>query len=207
MFLDITESNVWTEKWLPKWHPKFKTLHKFIIFQSIWLCSTWISCFLTSQSQNWQQKITTQNPENAVFLKHAMHKYTRDYYAWVILCNAEEVIILEHGGYISALEQIRMLILSIYVFLAFINTIDLKFKTRHLQLTWQSLFSVYIKYCLKIYQNIWLEYFISFYKIICNCTNTTNVKNMQLVCLQKPPSPSIWSDSVCSKASISIFNQ
>ena len=43
-------------------------------------------------------------------------------YAWVILWGVE-VIIFEHGCYISALAQIRMLILSIYVLLESKNTI------------------------------------------------------------------------------------
>ena len=37
------------------------------------------------------------------------YRYTR-----VILCSIGEVIIFEHGCYISALENIRMLILSSY---------------------------------------------------------------------------------------------
>ena len=41
----------------------------------------------------------------------------------MILCSVGDVIIFVHGCYISALEHIRMLILSIYVFLACINTI------------------------------------------------------------------------------------
>ena len=44
-------------------------------------------------------------------------------YAWVVLCSDREVIIFEHGCYISAFEHNRMLILSIYVLLACINTI------------------------------------------------------------------------------------
>ena len=43
-------------------------------------------------------------------------------YASVILCSVEEVIIFEHGCYISTLEHIMMLILSSYVLLACINT-------------------------------------------------------------------------------------
>ena len=41
----------------------------------------------------------------------------------VILCNVGEVYILEHGLNISAFEHARMLILSNYVLLAFINTV------------------------------------------------------------------------------------
>ena len=41
----------------------------------------------------------------------------------MILCGVGEVIIFEHGCYISALAHIRMLILSIYVLLECINTI------------------------------------------------------------------------------------
>ena len=44
-------------------------------------------------------------------------------YAGVILCNIGEVIIFKHKCYISALEQKRMLILSIYVLLTCMNTI------------------------------------------------------------------------------------
>ena len=44
-------------------------------------------------------------------------------YTWVILYSVGEVIIFEHGCYISALEYVRMLILSSYVLLACINTI------------------------------------------------------------------------------------
>ena len=44
-------------------------------------------------------------------------------YASVILCSLGEVIIFEHGCYISDLEHIRMLILNGYVFLACISTI------------------------------------------------------------------------------------
>ena len=44
-------------------------------------------------------------------------------YAWVILWGVGEVIIFEHGCYISALAHIRMLILSINVFLECINKI------------------------------------------------------------------------------------
>ena len=43
--------------------------------------------------------------------------------ALMILGNVEEVIIFEHGCYISALGHTRMLISSIYVLLACINTI------------------------------------------------------------------------------------
>ena len=53
-----------------------------------------------------------------------------------------------------------------------------------------------IKCCLKIHQNVWLEYFISFYEIIYNCTNNWYFyKNLHLnlseaiVFVQKPPSP------------------
>ena len=53
-----------------------------------------------------------------------------------------------------------------------------------------------IKYYIKIYQNVWLVYFISFYKIICNSTNNWYFyKNLHLhlseviVFVQKPPSP------------------
>ena len=53
-----------------------------------------------------------------------------------------------------------------------------------------------IKYYIKIYQNVWLVYFIFFYKIICNCTNNWYFyKNLYLhlseaiVFVQKPPSP------------------
>ena len=42
----------------------------------------------------------------------------------MILCNAGVAYILEHGCYISALEYVRMLILSTYVLLASINTTD-----------------------------------------------------------------------------------
>ena len=45
------------------------------------------------------------------------------HYAGVILCSVEDVIIFEHGCYISALEQIRMLLFSSYFLLACINTI------------------------------------------------------------------------------------
>ena len=41
----------------------------------------------------------------------------------VILCSVGEVIIFEHGCYISALEHVRMLILSSYVLLACINAV------------------------------------------------------------------------------------
>ena len=44
-------------------------------------------------------------------------------YARVILCSVREVIIFEHGCYISAVEHVSMLILSIYVLLARINEI------------------------------------------------------------------------------------
>ena len=44
-------------------------------------------------------------------------------YAWEILWGVGEDIIFEHGCYISALAQIRMLVLSMYVLLGFINTI------------------------------------------------------------------------------------
>ena len=44
-------------------------------------------------------------------------------YARVILCNVGEVIIFEHGRYISAFEHIRMVIFSSNVLLACINTI------------------------------------------------------------------------------------
>ena len=44
-------------------------------------------------------------------------------YSSMILCSVDEVIIFEHGCYISALEHIRMLILSSYILLACINTI------------------------------------------------------------------------------------
>ena len=44
-------------------------------------------------------------------------------YALVILCSVGEVIIFEHGCYISALEHIRMLVLSNYVLITCINTI------------------------------------------------------------------------------------
>ena len=40
-------------------------------------------------------------------------------YARLILCSVGEVIIFEHGCYISALEHVRMLILSSYVLLSF----------------------------------------------------------------------------------------
>ena len=53
-----------------------------------------------------------------------------------------------------------------------------------------------IKYYIKLYQNVWLVYFISFYKIICNCNNNwCFYKNLHLHLseaigfLQKPPSP------------------
>ena len=46
-------------------------------------------------------------------------------YALVILGNVGEVINFEHGCYIPALEQIRMLILSIYVLLVCINMLML----------------------------------------------------------------------------------
>ena len=39
-------------------------------------------------------------------------------YAWLILGRVGEVIIFEHGRYISALEDVRMLILGRYIFLA-----------------------------------------------------------------------------------------
>ena len=38
--------------------------------------------------------------------------------AWLILGSVEEFIIFEHGRYISALEDVRMLILSRYILLA-----------------------------------------------------------------------------------------
>ena len=41
----------------------------------------------------------------------------------MILGGVGEVIIFEHGGYISAFAYIRMLILNIYVLLQCINTI------------------------------------------------------------------------------------
>ena len=41
----------------------------------------------------------------------------------LIVCSVEEVIIFKHLCYISALEHIRMLILSSYVLLACINKI------------------------------------------------------------------------------------
>ena len=43
-------------------------------------------------------------------------------YARVILRGVGEVIIVEHGCYISALEHVRRLILSSYVLLECINT-------------------------------------------------------------------------------------
>ena len=42
----------------------------------------------------------------------------------VILCSVGEVIIFEHGCYISALEHIWRLILNNYVLIACINTIN-----------------------------------------------------------------------------------
>ena len=39
------------------------------------------------------------------------------------MCNVGEVIIFNHGFYISALEHIMMIILGSYVLLACINTI------------------------------------------------------------------------------------
>ena len=45
------------------------------------------------------------------------------HYALQILCSVGEVIIFEHGCYISALEQIRKLLLSNYVLLACITPI------------------------------------------------------------------------------------
>ena len=42
-------------------------------------------------------------------------------YTRVILCNVGEIIMFEHGCYISALEHDRMLILSSYVLLACTN--------------------------------------------------------------------------------------
>ena len=44
-------------------------------------------------------------------------------YAWMILLITGEVIIFEHGLYISALEYVRMLILRSYVLQACINAI------------------------------------------------------------------------------------
>ena len=44
-------------------------------------------------------------------------------YARVILCSVGELIIFEHGRYISALEHIRTVIFSSYVFQACINII------------------------------------------------------------------------------------
>ena len=41
----------------------------------------------------------------------------------MILCSVREVIIFEHGCYISALELVRMLVLGSYVLLACINPI------------------------------------------------------------------------------------
>ena len=53
----------------------------------------------------------------------SLNKIFRYCYALVILCNVGEVIILEHGHYISALEHmLRMLIFSSYVLLLCINT-------------------------------------------------------------------------------------
>ena len=44
-------------------------------------------------------------------------------YASLILCSVGEVIIFEHGCYISALEHVRKLKLSSYVLLAYVNPI------------------------------------------------------------------------------------
>ena len=52
----------------------------------------------------------------------AINKMFQYCYAWVILWGVGEVIIFEHGCYISALAHTRMLILSIYVLLECMNT-------------------------------------------------------------------------------------
>ena len=47
-------------------------------------------------------------------------------------------------------------------------------------------FSLYnMKYCLKVYQNVCLEYFISFYEIICNCTKASISIFLKRWCLFK----------------------
>ena len=62
-----------------------------------------------------------------------------------------------------------------------------------------------IKYCLKMYQNVWFEYFISFYEIICNCNSKwyfykkTHLHLFEgIVSVQKSPSPYInqWENSI-----------
>ena len=45
------------------------------------------------------------------------------HYASVILCSVGKATIFEHGCYIPALKQVRMLILNSYVLLACINVI------------------------------------------------------------------------------------
>ena len=65
------------------------------------------------------------NFSNYVYLI-SINKMFQYRYARVILCSEGELIIFEHGCYISALECIRMLVLSIYVFLACINTVTLE---------------------------------------------------------------------------------
>ena len=45
-------------------------------------------------------------------------------YVWMILCSVGEVVIFEHGCYILALEHTKILILSSYVLLTGINTIN-----------------------------------------------------------------------------------
>ena len=52
-----------------------------------------------------------------------INKMVQYSYVRVIPCSVGDVIIFEHGCYISALEHIRMLILSSYVLLAYISTI------------------------------------------------------------------------------------
>ena len=53
-------------------------------------------------------------------------------YALVILCNVGEVIIFEHGLYISGLECIRMLILSSFVLLAYYEILNNKYNIKRM---------------------------------------------------------------------------
>ena len=58
-----------------------------------------------------------------MFICRSKNNMIQYHYASMILCSVGEVIVFEHGCYISALEHIRMLILSSYVLLECINTI------------------------------------------------------------------------------------
>ena len=59
----------------------------------------------------------------STYVHRFIDKMIQYIYSSMILCSVDEVIIFEHGCYISALEHIRMLILSSYILLACINTI------------------------------------------------------------------------------------